>query len=1358
MARRNEYETVLIIKGDGKGGVQAAKATKDELEKLNDTQEKGAEKAKKYGKTHKDSEKDVGKFSLTVKAGAAAVAKAAFAAAGALGAMVGVNTKLLQETDRTASRLGISTQAFMAQAETVRIAGLEQQGYADVLKDVSVRVQELATVGTGEAADFFDHLNLDVQEFANLAPDELLKRIGHEMQSLNRSDRILFLDQLGSDNAIMLVDVIDKLEEMEAEAIAVGAALSDIDMAQVSMAAEGMDRIGMVARGAANQITAEFAPIVADLAERFVDAAVEAGGLENMVESFVDGAVFGLGYVGDALRRFLILLKSVEYGWTMIAATATSAMADQAEAVASLMNKALSPLLSLLGTIADGWGAIMFGLSRVPGPFKDEFLAASDVLSSFSRDIVDFSVDASDLVDLNETMQARLAASRGELDALLASKPPSEALPQWLEQVRDKYEELAAQTVEARDAQNSQTDAVDRATIQTRELIAQMEFESTLLGMTSLEQKILTNLRKLDSSATDEQRAAVRRLTIERHNAESASKREEEAAKVAGQARINQIENTQEALAELIYDDLRNGELRFDSFFDSIIDGYERVYAQFVSKNLTEALFSGSGGNISNILGISKLVGPGAAGNSILGSLSNITGISSLLQGVPGTAGFVGPMMPGAGGIGSMLGSIPGWGLAAAGLGLLATQIDNGDGWERSSLGFSSGPTPMVRDKYEYGEVEFASGMQATLINRRGDQAAADTIAQIFQAADARVVDIVTRAGGFVDASDVQFKGTHADYGHNDGNFFGLRGGRDGLENESALQPLLASYTRQLIEQAEGLNIDLNGVLAQGGNDAEAIIAALESALGLGVDSAQDNASSLEDVFESMRDSYLPVEAATQRYKQELEKLEQIQDQISEAQYDRIYAGIKANLDAVIEREEQLDRVRMESVETLLASMQNTSSLQRSIRDQMYALQGISVIGAGVSGDIDAQIQGIAQLRDLAISAHQEKVQLAEELHNRQMALGRSFSDYVHGLRLGDNSTLSSTQRYALARAEFEALAAKAGDSSLTMSDRVAAGEYLQGAMDSFLEISRTFNASNSQYKSDFDRVLEVADMVTTQLQPSGEFDPSEANAALIAELGDLQSQLSQLNLTMSGRVVEELMEIRGSIDNLSPELASALAVIMGEYINSAIAEGQYKQVIADSIPRGTLAESAANKYRQDNGLAPIDEDRSARNDEYSSADIAAYVESLRASATSEEDLIRQVHAAAKAGNVGSAQLSEAVGISQQDLIDYAVRIGLPSFSGGGIANGPDTGYLALLHGKEEVTPVGPGSSAAANSAELISEVRKLRGDISGLYQVAMTEAQVSNTKYDKIADSLANIDRKTGINNKRRGSNANAA
>lgn len=110
----------------------------------------------------------------------AAIAKAAIggvvAVAGSAAAGVGllaVKISSLNSEVRDFERFGLSAEKSFGQFKILAAdAGLELEDFADLAKDLGVRIGEANLDGQGEVFDIFKKLGLDVKELKGLAPEQ----------------------------------------------------------------------------------------------------------------------------------------------------------------------------------------------------------------------------------------------------------------------------------------------------------------------------------------------------------------------------------------------------------------------------------------------------------------------------------------------------------------------------------------------------------------------------------------------------------------------------------------------------------------------------------------------------------------------------------------------------------------------------------------------------------------------------------------------------------------------------------------------------------------------------------------------------------------------------------------------------------------------------------------------------------------------------------------------------------------------------------------------------------------------------------------------------------------------------------
>lgn len=413
-------------------------------------------------------------------------------------------------------------------------------------------------------------------------------------------------------------------------------------------------------------------------------------------------------------------------------------------------------------------------------------------------------------------------------------------------------------------------------------------------------------------------------------------------------------------------------------------------------------------------------------------------------------------------------------------------------------------------------------------------------------------------------------------------------------------------------------------------------------------------------------------------------------------------------------------------------------------------------IGVTVSG----QIAQIEEQRRLIISAHEEQMRAEQRLHEQRLRSAQSLSDAATDIRLGDMSNLNSPLKLDFAQENFRDLAAAAAGGDMDAISRI------QQAADQYISAADDMYASGAGRQEVVSEVLGVLDSLSVSLGQST-YDPAAANQSLINQLSaldsqladistgindDIISQLENINVTLDeltpnlrdtltgaiaqwvsssnpggNAIIDSLGGIKGSVDALPPEIAGYMSSAMGSWINSMLSNGAYSQVIADSISRGGLDESATNQYLDSQNMGTVDDYRSAYNPDVAAQDILDQISAINSQSSTEEEAFRKAHEAFSGSNVGSAQIAQALGITQTQLLDAATSFGLPSFSGGGIASGPESGYLSLMHGTEAVVPLERGAipvrldNVAANDGAMVREIQSLNAELVRLREtVAM--------------------------------------
>jgi len=303
---------------------------------------------------------------LIAKAAIGGVVAVAGSAAAGVG-LLAVKINSLSTEIKDFERFGLSAEKSFGQFKILASdAGLELEDFADLAKDLGVRIGEANLDGEGEVFDIFKKLGLDVKELKGLAPEQQLAKYADAIsQVANENERLAITDILLSDAGTKALGVLEKgsagFSAAAKEAEAFGLNVSAVDAAQLQIAQDAMSRIGLFAEGLFNTIAIEGAPTVAALAELFTDTATELGGVESIAETafkilnagigfaldgwnlFVGGVQVGAGFVVDHIADIISILAEAERAMISVGGQrfdfGVDDIADQAREAAKVLSE-----------------------------------------------------------------------------------------------------------------------------------------------------------------------------------------------------------------------------------------------------------------------------------------------------------------------------------------------------------------------------------------------------------------------------------------------------------------------------------------------------------------------------------------------------------------------------------------------------------------------------------------------------------------------------------------------------------------------------------------------------------------------------------------------------------------------------------------------------------------------------------------------------------------------------------------------------------------------------------------------------------------------------------------------------------
>ncbi len=361
-----EVETLrLELKGMRDSAVDASKGT-DQASKS--TQNLGEESEKTGGR--------LSKLVGPLKAVGTAVVGFTAAAGASIATLSIFSRSQAQVADsltNTSAALNINREALQIWEIAGERVGLTGENVVNILGSITERLGELSASGTGEAADVFDKLNLNIREFSQLAPDQQLIKLAGAIEQLDsKSEQVALLEKLGSDAARLqplLENNAAGLRAIAAEARQRGAIYTEAELDQLNKANDVYNDIQLRIQGLTRRIGSELAPAVANATDRVLDLFDQAGAGDKLIETFQKVIDWGarlatnlvtnsesiVGGFNKLMQTATFLGNSFKAAFQTVQAAATGFLTIVAGAIASFMTnlEVMAGGLNQIGLLSD---------------------------------------------------------------------------------------------------------------------------------------------------------------------------------------------------------------------------------------------------------------------------------------------------------------------------------------------------------------------------------------------------------------------------------------------------------------------------------------------------------------------------------------------------------------------------------------------------------------------------------------------------------------------------------------------------------------------------------------------------------------------------------------------------------------------------------------------------------------------------------------------------------------------------------------------------------------------------------------------------------------------------------------------
>ena len=433
-------------------------------------------------------------------------------------------------------------------------------------------------------------------------------------------------------------------------------------------------------------------------------------------------------------------------------------------------------------------------------------------------------------------------------------------------------------------------------------------------------------------------------------------------------------------------------------------------------------------------------------------------------------------------------------------------------------------------------------------------------------------------------------------------------------------------------------------------------------------------------------------------YFDDAEKLKMATEDVA-GQFDKLGMAMpedKKGYRAMMEKMANSDLLATEAGAKLYAELLKLAPAFAAVADGAEAAKQAAIKDA--QANVDAARADLQEAYNREASALQQTI-------DKMSSFAKAIKQFREGLLLGEQSPLSPEQKYAEARRQFEDVSRRAALGDTEAMDQ------LQGASQSFLEASRAYNASNTQYASDFSLV-------------QSSLSQAEAVATRQASIAD--QQLVELKKQVDG-----LLNIDTSVKSVADaikELKTAL-----ENLKDANNLGKKPTEVTEKNVNGVWTSTGGAKYDSSTGMIT-----GKTGNTYTATSAIDWVNEQ---VTNQDGL--SIYQAANKEGVSANSLDVMMGWEPGTSNKWAEANGLPKFASGGRHFG---GLRLVGERGPEIEATGPSRiwnaeqtrdflSGGGNN-EALTELRSVVTEIRASRQ---TQVDVGN----KLDDRLATIERR---------------
>ncbi len=209
----------------------------------------------------------------------------------------------IDKTAKAADRLGMTTEALIGFHHGAELAGVGTEEF-DATVQTMIKNVGLAAMGTGKAKQAIADLGLDAKKLGQETPENQLKIFADALSKVDDHTRKTALAiRVFGDEGPRLLAMMETgaggLEEMQAEAEALGLTFSRVDAAKVEAANDAMTRVKEVIASIVNDLVIGLAPVALEIANDIVAWSKSGKSWREIMFSAIEVVGTGIAYLLD---------------------------------------------------------------------------------------------------------------------------------------------------------------------------------------------------------------------------------------------------------------------------------------------------------------------------------------------------------------------------------------------------------------------------------------------------------------------------------------------------------------------------------------------------------------------------------------------------------------------------------------------------------------------------------------------------------------------------------------------------------------------------------------------------------------------------------------------------------------------------------------------------------------------------------------------------------------------------------------------------------------------------------------------------------------------------------------------------